>query len=196
MRYSARSVRGVPSAFVVGAFQVTVTEAASTLVPAATTATRMRTVTRSRAALTASNGVVEANSLLSPRDCALRPIQAFEISSAVAKQARAPDAAREPQPGMCALDESVVDAGQEGCHTRRWHKAGEISPTPADTPAHNVRSLTNASPAEQSNTSPSCRPIARASSLLVKIDGRGHDRTMRCCSLQVADAWPDGLDTG
>jgi len=124
MRYSARSVRGVPSALVVGAFQVTVTEAASTLGPAATTATRMRIVTRSRALLMAGNAVVEANGRLSPRDCAIRPIQALEISSAVAKQARAPDAAREPQPGMCALDESAVDAGQEGCHTRRWHKAG------------------------------------------------------------------------
>jgi hypothetical protein len=55
-------------AFVVGAFQVTDTEAASTLAPAATTATRMRTVTRSRAPVMVGNGVVEANGLFPPRD--------------------------------------------------------------------------------------------------------------------------------
>ena len=153
MRYPARSVRGVPSAFVVGAFQVTVTEAASTLDPAATTARRMMIVPRSRTPLMAGDGVVEANSLLSPRACALCPIQALEISSAVATMARSRCRPRAQSgiTGLCALDESGVDAGQEGCHILAMGiKRGEISPTPAEAPAHNVRCLTNASPAEQS----------------------------------------------
>jgi len=61
-------VRRVPSAFVVGAFQLTATEAASTPAVPPATATRTRTVRRRRARVVIAKRVVEANSLFPPRD--------------------------------------------------------------------------------------------------------------------------------
>jgi hypothetical protein len=69
-----------PSAFVVGAFQVREIEAASALTPATTTARTVRTVATSRALEVAVNDMVQANSLFPRAMCAIRPIDASEIS--------------------------------------------------------------------------------------------------------------------